>query len=75
MNEYTNRQTENKNYISLQHKCRGYKYIEVIHVLKLGFNGLDIVEEKSSVHLQHVLKMSRCLYTGEFFEQNFAKNQ
>ena len=38
------------------------------------FDGLIFVEKGLSVHVQHVLKMSRGLYTGETLKQKTWKN-
>ena len=37
------------------------------------FDGLIFVEKEFSVHVQHMLKMSRGLYTDENFTQNTWK--
>ena len=39
------------------------------------FDGLIFVEKELSVHVQHMLKMSRGLYTGENFQLNTWKKR
>ena len=53
--------------------------IHVIHFLKTRIqrlhDGLIFVKKGIGVHVQHMLEMSRCLYTGGNFKQNVWKNR